>query len=117
VYVQPYPALNARVAVSTGGGNEPVWSHDGRKLFYRSAENLMVATLTVPRMEFDSPRVLFADRFTRTQGGFHTHFAVAADGRLLMIDKPFGATSSTRESISIVLNWSETLKLLAPPKQ
>ena len=117
VYVQPYPALNARVPVSTGGGVEPVWSRDGRKLFFRSKDNIMVADVTkTSPLEFGTPRVLFPDRFVRTQGAIHTHYAAAADGRLLFIDSLDGS-SRLHEEINSVLNWGETLKRLAPPKK
>ena len=36
VYVRPFPDANAgRWQVSRNGGNEPVWAHNGRELFYR----------------------------------------------------------------------------------
>jgi Tol biopolymer transport system component len=117
VYVQPYPTLNTRAVVSTTGGVEPVWSPDGRKLYFRSAENVMVAEVTsASPIAFSQPHPLFADRFTRTQGLMHTHFDVGKDGRLLMIESPTGAAGGGRQEIQIVLNWSETLKRLAPGK-
>jgi Tol biopolymer transport system component len=117
VYVQPYPALNTRAVVSTSGGVEPVWSPDGRKLYFRSPENLMVAEITTASpIAFSQPRPLFADHFTRTQGLMHTHYDVARDGRLLMIESPTGSPGGGRQEIQIVLNWAETLKRLAPTK-
>jgi len=35
VYVQPYPALDRRVQVSTGGGGQTAWSRDGSTLYHR----------------------------------------------------------------------------------
>ena len=36
VYVRPFPRFDAgRWQVSTGGGKQPVWAHNGRELFYR----------------------------------------------------------------------------------
>ena len=34
VYLQRFPELGAKVQVSTDGGYSPVWSRDGRELFY-----------------------------------------------------------------------------------
>ena len=117
VYVQPYPALNARVPVSTDGGREPVWSRDGGKLFFRSAEHILEAAVTsVSPLEFAAPKVLFRDTFTRTQGNFHTHFDVAPDGRFLMIENP-NQGAIGRQEIHIVLNWAEELKRIAPVKK
>ncbi len=117
VYVQPYPALDARVPVSTEGGREPVWSRDGRKLFFRSADSVMAAAVTsTSSLEFAAPKVLFRDTFTRTQGSYHTHFDVAPDGRFLMIENP-NQGSIGRQEIHVVLNWFEELKRLAPVKR
>src|SRR5207253_61861 len=33
VYVRPFPGPGARYQVSTDGGQTPVWSRDGRRLF------------------------------------------------------------------------------------
>src|SRR5262249_2541514 len=51
VWVQPYPALDRRVQVSTNGGGEPVWRRDGREMFYRepaSADSLKTRIMAVP---------------------------------------------------------------------
>ncbi len=119
VYVQPYPALNTRVSVSTAGGLEPVWSRDGRRLFFRTTDSVMVATVApASSIEFTAPKALFADRYERTQGMNHTHFDTAPDGRLLLIEDPAATSASAfkRHQFNIVLNWFEELKRLAPVK-
>jgi eukaryotic-like serine/threonine-protein kinase len=45
VVVQPFPGPGARTQVSVTGGIEPVWSRDGRRLFYRGDGMLMAATI------------------------------------------------------------------------
>src|SRR5262249_39655886 len=34
VFVQPYPMGGAKWQISTGGGRQPSWRHDGRELFF-----------------------------------------------------------------------------------
>jgi Tol biopolymer transport system component len=116
VYVQPYPALTTRALVSTAGGVEPVWSRDGRQLFFRTTDNVMVAafTSTAP-LEFGQPRVFAADRFARTQGSTHTHYDAGPDGRLLMIENPPDRKSG-QQRLQVVLNWFEELTRLVPVK-
>jgi serine/threonine-protein kinase len=46
VYVRPYPGPGARVQVSAFGGGQPVWSSDGRRLFYRTDRAMMAADLS-----------------------------------------------------------------------
>jgi hypothetical protein len=66
VYVLTPGDPSRRVQVSNGGGTQPVWSPDGRHLFYRSPDRMMRATvrnggrLTVERVE-----ALFADIYER----------------------------------------------------
>ena len=50
VYLRAWPSLGSKVQVSQNGGTEPVWSRDGRELFYRSgggAEPKLVSALIV----------------------------------------------------------------------
>jgi Tol biopolymer transport system component len=45
VYVQPFPGPGGQWLISTGGGNHPVWSRNGRELFYQGPDyRIMVAT-------------------------------------------------------------------------
>src|SRR5262249_3605934 len=46
IYAQPFPSLGARVQVSTEGGAQPIWSTDGRELFYRTSTHVMAAEVT-----------------------------------------------------------------------
>ena len=46
VYVAEYPS-GRKEAVSIGGGREPIWSRDGKMLFYRSGNKMM-------EVEFDA---------------------------------------------------------------
>ncbi|CAN5833213.1 hypothetical protein BH24ACI5_BH24ACI5_18560 [soil metagenome] len=41
VYAVPLSGGGARVVVSLDGGTGPVWSRDGREIFYRSGDNLV----------------------------------------------------------------------------
>ncbi len=46
IYVRPFPEVNqGRWQVSTGGGDTPLWSPDGRELFYRSGDAVMAVAV------------------------------------------------------------------------
>ena len=50
VYVRPFPetAAGGKWQISSGGGQVPAWSHDGKNLFFESPDNrIMVAGYTV----------------------------------------------------------------------
>ena len=43
VHVRAFPGMEGRTQVSLEGGTEPLWSRDGRELFYRSGAALHAA--------------------------------------------------------------------------
>lgn len=103
VFVRAYPSGRDLRAVSSGGGTLPIWSRDGRELFYRSGERMMAAAITVGRddIEVAPPRVLFT---SPSAEGLSVEFDVAADGRFLMW-RVF-----RRDRLTLILNWPEALK-------
>lgn len=107
VYVQEFPGLARRVTVSTAGGYEPVWSRDGRRLYFRGDGQMLASSATGP-LEFSAPAPLFKDSFGRTQGDTHTHFDVDAASRFLVITSP--AESRERGQVQVVLNWDLQLR-------
>ncbi|HYV98035.1 MAG TPA: protein kinase [Gemmatimonadaceae bacterium] len=85
VYVRPATRDGASVAVSVGGGAEPVWSRDGRELFYRGL-NGTKPEINAAAMEFDpAPRVSKRTRLFSAAGldisAQHANFDVSADGK------------------------------------
>ena len=78
VYVQSYPEPGARVPVSLQGGSEPVWARNGRELFYRAGDSLMVASVTLsPEFAVAGRRRLFTGAFL--SGGAFREYDVAPD--------------------------------------
>jgi Tol biopolymer transport system component len=84
VYVRSYPEPGARVTISLQGGREPVWAHNGRELFYRSGDSLMVASVRLsPTLAVAGRRPLFTGSFLRgssfLMGGQFREYDVAPD--------------------------------------
>ena len=109
VYVTPYPGPGPKESVSLGGGLSPAWSADGRELFYRDSNRVMVVDIeTDPSFVAGTPRELFTGNY---RGDLHGHsgWDVAPDGQhFVMIESPESV------EINIVLNWHEELKRLVP---
>ena len=116
VYVRPFPEGEPAHRVSTSGGGAPVWSPDGRQLFYRRGEprSIMVVDVqTEPSFAGTRPRTLFERPFGQTYPA--RNYDVAPDGRrFVMVTQPdqFEAQPVTR--LNIVLNWVEELNRLVP---
>lgn len=114
IYVQAFPGPGGKAQVSTDGGHSPVWSRDGKELFYRNGSRMMAATVTFrPSFSASSPRVLFEGIYLDTPRR-ETNYDVSPDGqRFLMLKGEVGGTGPTQ--YHVVLNWSEELKRRVPP--
>jgi tRNA A-37 threonylcarbamoyl transferase component Bud32 len=112
VYVRPFPDVaSARWQASLRGGTLPVWSHNGRELFYINGRQEMssVAVTTNPGFSLGEPQVLFpaSDYNLATSAGAYD---VGPDGRFLMV-RPLVGPSETE--LVLVQNWFEELKARA----
>ena len=97
--------------MSAKGGTEPVWSKDGRELYYRADRHMMAVPVgTGEDLEPGRPVELFADRFVRTLIG-NPNYDVSPDGRFLMIK---AADNREKSGLMVVRNWFEELKRLLP---
>lgn len=111
VYVQPFPGPGDRHKISARDGAEPLWSRDGREIFYREGRLLVAVQVdgSGERFQAGEPQMLFeADSGNLTDSGASTaNYDVSLDGsRFLIIrhESPITATV-----IDIVLKWPETL--------
>jgi Tol biopolymer transport system component len=123
IYVRPFPNVDGgRWRVSTSGGDSPLWSPDGKELFYLvgNTEAVMrVAVETEPVFKRGNPETLFKGRYVGSYPADGTPWDIDPDGnRFLMIKPPVGADGAATETgprkITIVLNWDEELKERVP---
>ncbi len=115
IWVLPYPGPGAPTRLSPNGGLEPVWSRDGRELFYLEGNKMMaVAVETEPAFRFDPAEELFDEPYCH---GNSPSYDVASDGRFAMIHLEAAATTGidAPQEVIFVQNWFEELKRLVPP--
>ena len=116
IYVRPFPNVNdGRVLISTGGGISPVWSPDGRELFYRNGDVMMVVSVSAdPVFVASTPEVLFQGAYAGgSPGAAGRVYDISPDGeRFLMIRQRTAEETGT--DIILVENWVEELKRLVP---
>ena len=105
IWVRPYPGPGAAVRVSPDSGTEPVWSRDGRELYYLSGRRMMAAAVSGgPALAIGAPRALFEARFaTESQP---PSYDVAADGRFVMLSRDNDAPPPP---VTVILNWMSAL--------
>ncbi len=107
VWVRSFPAADNPVRVSSEGGRDPVWSPDGRQLFFRNGTRMMAAAVApaspgASAIRLELPRQLFEGGF---EPGSQRAFDVGPDGRFLMIQA--GTNESTTSAIVLVRNASQ----------
>jgi serine/threonine protein kinase/Tol biopolymer transport system component len=114
VYVQQFPkSQNGSKAVSTHGGREPVWSPDGRELYYRRRNQLVVVPLKIsPTFIPGQERVLFEGSFAVEIGGRNQYYCVSPDNQRFLVVRQGDGT--TPQSLRVIFSWFEELKRLVP---
>ena len=102
IYVRSFPEGGSRIQISAGGGTRPVWSRDGKTLYYREGSRMVAATLIRdPALRVVSRQMLF-------DGPYDREFDVSPDGsRFLMIE-----TKSSGMSLIVIPNWLTELRRL-----
>ncbi|HYT68744.1 MAG TPA: protein kinase [Vicinamibacterales bacterium] len=110
IYVVPYPGPGAKHRITVKGGASPVWSRDGRELFFQTSEGLMAVPVTAGAdIAFGAPRRLFGGDFmidSREDGP--RAYDVAPDGkRFLMFRSTFPDTAPP--AFHVLLGWASSL--------
>ncbi len=122
VYVRPFPDVNnGKWQVSTNGGNAPLWSPDGRELYYHVGDAAMAVPVeTGPAFNHGKPKVLFQLKtYIRASGmdmSDYTCWDISPDGKRFLMWKETDAAAEGPLKINIVLNWLEELKEKVPVK-
>jgi eukaryotic-like serine/threonine-protein kinase len=105
IYVQSFPMPGKRWRVSTNGGTFPVWSRDGKELFYFGADRRMMAVEVNAGSDFE-PGVS-KSRFETRLGCCDIWFDVTKDGRFLI---PTLTGQAGNVPLTVVVNWPAGLK-------
>lgn len=105
IYVVSFPKPGGKWQISTNGGVIPVWSRDGRELYFISADRKMMAVEIKPGTRFEAgiPKPLFDVRLAAAG----KNFDVSKDGRFLI---PTRTEQPGSPSITVVVNWAAGLK-------
>ena len=120
VYVAPYPAIAPRERISKDGGLHPLWSPDGRELYYRTGETpeeleqralaqktlvMAVPIETKPTFQAGQAKKLFEGPYFESGHDI----AVTPDGKGFILIRELETQAGPRE-MQVVLNWTEELR-------
>jgi Tol biopolymer transport system component len=107
VYIQTFPAPGGKWQVSTSGGSHPVWSRNGKEIFFISEDRRITAVevgAEGAKFEASVPKPLFKQRMVLGAG---TSFDVGPDGRFLI---PSQLEQVAAAPMTVVVNWASGLK-------
>jgi len=113
VYARAFPDKGTKVQISNAGGTMPVWSRNGRELFYRSEDHrIMVVNYTVKGESFvpDKPQVWFGKQLANI--GLGMNFDLAPDGKRFVVLMPV-ESSEPREAqnhVMLVVNFFDEVR-------
>jgi serine/threonine-protein kinase len=105
IVVRPFPDVRARqFVISTGPGSQPIWSRDGREIFYRTEDGtvMSVRVRTTPSFSYDTAVPVVTAPLTLSYPGTGPTYDVSRDGgRFLFIKAP----ELDIRSLKVILNW------------
>jgi serine/threonine-protein kinase len=114
IYIRAFPDSAAgRRQVSVAGGGEPLWSHGGRELFYRSTTGRMMAVpvTTAPALTVGPEQALFVDS-TYLHAPSYRAYDVSRDDKSFVMLRVLPETSTAPAGeLVFVENWFTELKV------
>ena len=108
IYLGRYPGTGERRQISSDGGSGPLWSRNGKEIFFRNGPRMMVVNVeTEGKLTLGQPRLLFENLTLRQV------YDVSPDSqRFITIEE--GEPQSAPTQLILVQNWFEELKRIVP---
>jgi len=118
IFVQPYPLTGAKYQVTTDAGINPVWSQDGKQIFYDNRSELMsVEVQTTPNFTIGKTSRIAVQNLYLPSAGIRDHDITPDGKQRLVIVLGGGSEDGTVKRIrqvNFVLNWFTELQQRVP---
>lgn len=103
IFVRRFPMTEEKWAISYGGGLQPMWSRDGKEIFYAALDGRLMAVPVSAGATFSSgkPQPLF--QTSLRLNNVSRQYAVSADGQRFLMVVPTHDFDS--ELFRVLLNW------------
>jgi Tol biopolymer transport system component len=99
LYVQRFPSLDQRIMISAGGGYRPVWTADGKKLFFRYLESVRSVDVTLDGDRIEVSPIRVVHEFLTD-----ARYDVDRTGQRILIPRPEGDLGPQRR-IDVWVGW------------
>jgi serine/threonine-protein kinase len=116
VYVQSFPGPGEKWPISSDRGEWPRWARNGRELFYRNGDKMMVVEIAAtPDFRAGKPKVLFEGHYEASpDSALPTKgYDVSPDGKRFLMIKGSGEQAAPVQ-VHVVQDWFEELKRRVP---
>ena len=117
IYVEPFPPTGSKYQITTTGGTHPLWSPDGKQLFYLEGTSSGTSRITsvdirtVGGFTIGKPSPLPIT--FRAVGTNSRPYDISPDGNQFIVMLPPAQAETTERptmQINIILNWLQELK-------
>ena len=111
LHIRSFPDFQSSHRVTTTGGDTPLWSRDGKELFYRDSDGWIVVVgvrVTGRTIETSPPQRLFRPNTANTWGVGYQH-DVDAHGRFFVY-RVGDDTGSFANSLVVMQNWTKAIR-------
>jgi len=113
IYVRAVPGPGSKWTISSDGGMEPVWTRNGRQIFYRRGDAIYAVDVqTAPTFSAGRARKLFEKHYVPSSA-FWPNYDVSADGSSLLMIRDISQPAGLPR-INVVLNWFQELRQRVP---
>jgi serine/threonine-protein kinase len=119
LYVRPFPGPGGKTQISNGGGREPIWSPNGRQLFFLTQDSrIMVADYAIRANSFSAGRPqVWSQRKLAFVGGNYA-YDLAPDGKRFAVVMNAAASpesaQESRDRVIVLLNFFDELRRKTP---
>jgi serine/threonine-protein kinase len=119
IYVRSFSGKGSRAdgrwQVSTGGGEQPVWSRMGGKLFFLANERIMVSEYQTVEGTFVAGKPRLWSALPRVGNTGFSRFDVAPDGnRIAILIRPQTDADEQMPRMTLLLNFFDEIRRRSP---
>jgi serine/threonine-protein kinase len=110
IYVEPFPPTGAHHQVTDDGGVAPLWSPDGRRIYYANSNRIFAAAVQrAPTFAVLSRQEVIGGGQYSLASPVHAPWDLAPDGKHLLLLRPMQAENG----LVVVRNWKNELRAVA----
>ncbi len=106
IYAMPFPGPGGKFQISSGGGDWPRWTRDGKHVIYTNADDFYIADVTYDNSTFQVTQSRKIFSLSAVASASNYFYDVAPDSRIVVVAAP--AKSGTQR-LAWISDWRKQL--------